>query len=70
MPRAPKTYSPRASTSDSCETLLTPRIWLLLGGFRSYQMCWFGCVRVLAAKLAGNRNGYAAIGSSAGSVSM
>jgi len=29
-----------------------------------------GCVRVLAAKLAGNRNGYAAIGSSVGSVSM
>ena len=44
MPRAPKTYSPRASTSDSCETLLTPRIWLLLGGFRSYQMCWFWAV--------------------------
>jgi len=29
-----------------------------------------GCVRVLVAKLAGNRNGYAAIGSSVGSVSM
>ena len=39
-------------------------------GFRSYQMCWFGCVRVLVAKLAGNRNGYAAIRSSVGSVSM
>ena len=31
-------------TFDSCETLLTPRIWLLLGGFRSYQMCWFWAV--------------------------
>ena len=29
-----------------------------------------GCVRVLAAKLAVNRNGYAAIGSSIRSVSM
>ena len=32
---------PRASTSDSCETLLMPRIRPLLGRFRSYQTCWF-----------------------------
>jgi len=29
-----------------------------------------GCVQVQVAKLVGNRNGYAAIGSSVGSVSM
>lgn len=46
MPRAPKTYSPRASTSDSCETLLTPRIWLLLGGFRSYRVFCRECKHV------------------------
>ena len=32
---------PCASTSDSCETLLMPRIRPLLGRFRSYQTCWF-----------------------------
>ena len=44
MARTPKTCPPRASTSDSCETLLTPRIRPLLGGFRSYQTCWFWAV--------------------------
>ncbi len=39
-----KHIPPRASTSDSCKTLLAPRIRLLLGGFRSYQMCWFWIV--------------------------
>ena len=42
--RTPKTCPPRASISDSCETLLTPRIRPLLGGFRSYQTCWFWAV--------------------------
>jgi len=40
----PKHAPPRASISDSCETLLTPRIRPLLGGFRSYQTCWFWAV--------------------------
>ena len=39
-----KHIPPRASTSDSCETLLAPRIRLLLGGFRRYQTCWFWAV--------------------------
>ena len=36
--------SPRASISDSCETLLMPRIRPLLGGFVRYQTCWFWVV--------------------------
>jgi len=40
----PQHVPPRASISDSCETLLTPRIRPLLGGFRSYQTCWFWAV--------------------------
>ena len=43
MPRAPKTYSPRASTSDSCKTLLTPRLldhpWV---GFAAIKRAGFG----------------------------
>ena len=39
-----KRVLPQDSISDSCETLLAPRIRLLLGGFRSYQTCWFWVV--------------------------
>lgn len=37
--------SSRASTSDSCETLLMPRIQPFLGGLVRYQTCWFWVVR-------------------------
>ena len=44
MPRAPKTYSLRASTSDSCEPLPGAAKCGASTGFRSYQMCWFWAV--------------------------